>query len=51
MDYKSPNMKRLALKKTLSCLLPIVRIEELATDTSTSVIAMLGKCQVAEWIT
>lgn len=42
VDYKSPNMERLALKKCLSSLLPIVRIEEIATDASTSIIAILA---------
>lgn len=42
VDYKSPNMERLALRKCLSSLLPVVQIEELATDASSSIIAMLG---------
>ena len=43
VDYKSPNMERLALKNCLSSLLPVVKIEELATDASSSIIAMVGK--------
>lgn len=36
-------MERLALKKSLSFLLPLVHIKELTTDAAVAVIAMMGK--------
>ena len=43
VEYKLPNMERLALRKKLDFLLPRLKIVELATDASMSIIAMIGE--------
>ena len=42
VDYKSPNMERLGLRKTLNFMTNHLTIVEVATDASTSIKAMLG---------
>ena len=42
MDFKSPNMERLGLRRTLESMAGKLDIAEVATDASTSIKAMLG---------
>ena len=48
VDYKSPNMKRLGLRKTLDFMAGKLSIVEVATDASTSIKAMLGNYTIVE---
>ena len=41
-DYKSPNMERLGLCRSLEFLVPQVPVREIVPDASISIIAMLG---------
>ena len=42
VEYKSPNMERLGLKRALSTVSNEVSVVEVVTDASRAIIAMLG---------
>ena len=48
VDYKSPNMERLGLRKTLDFMAGKLSIVEVVTDASTSIKAMLGNYTIVE---